>query len=290
MVYARGVFQSQMAHYETYLAGTRNETTNLMMTFFQHFAISILMVLLFSHTYAQNKTSTNFYNQIKTYDLTSVFNPDSIKDDDNEKYKHSDPLGFIDTTFQRFQIHFTSITKSKTNAYLYNVIGKTKVKNIICSFSGTIRVIEALIDTSALLNDYCSKDYRQGFIKTQVDLFENKKEPASGIITGVLTTDFYLDENGIMFYNALMLVADGFSNNQFEGKWKSYKTGKIKKCNWGDFRIPDCGNLDFGTGEFSVNDKFVIHGWENYQLAWGYNPGKPQVREARLKEEEQWWK
>jgi len=261
-----------------------------MKTFFQHFAVNILMVILLGNTYAQEKTSTDFYNQIKSFDLTSVFNPDSIRDDANVKYKHCDPLGFIDTTFQRFQIHFTSITKSKTNAYLYTVRGKTKVKNTICSFSGTFKVLEALIDTFSQMNDYGSKDYRQGYIKTQVVLYENRKEPSSGIITGILTSDYYLDNNGNMFYNALMLIADGFSNNQFEGKWKSYKTGKIKKCNWGDFRIPDSRELDWGAGEFSVNEKFVINGWENYQLAWSNDPDDNKVKAAILKEEEQWWK
>lgn len=263
-----------------------------MKTSFQLLAICILTVLLFSKTYAQYKIASNFYNQIKRYDLTTVFNPDSIIDDTNEKYKHYDPLGFFDTTFQRFQIHFTSVRKSKTNAYVYEITGKTKANNNICSFKGTFRILVALIDTSSPMNDYGSRDYRQGLIKTQVDIYENRKEPESGIITGVLTTDFYLDTKGLIFYNALMFIADGFSNNQFEGKWKSYRTGKAKKCNWGDFRIPDCGNLDLGTGEFSVNEKYVINGWQNYNSAWGHYPDRPNdSKEARLKEEEEeWWK
>jgi hypothetical protein len=63
-----------------------------------------------------------------------------------------------------------------------------------------------------------------------------------------------------------MFVADGFSNNQFIGNWTSYKTNISKTCNWGDYRIPNCDNLDIEVGEFSVNEKYIKNGWVNYAL------------------------
>ena len=89
-----------------------------------------------------------------------------------------------------------------------------------------------------------------------------------------------------------MFVADGFQNNQFQGTWTSYKTAISKKCNWGDYRIPECNwknGCDQGAGEFSINEKYSKNGWENYRLAWSYYPDKPEVIEARKKEKEKWW-
>jgi hypothetical protein len=62
-------------------------------------------------------------------------------------------------------------------------------------------------------------------------------------------------------------VADGFSNNTFVGTWTSYKTGKSKKCNFGDYRIPECegsNGCDIGAGEFSINPKYRENGWQSY--------------------------
>ncbi|WP_343321766.1 hypothetical protein [Sphingobacterium multivorum] len=44
--------------------------------------------------------------------------------------------------------------------------------------------------------------------------------------------------------NTLYYYGDGFSNNSFEGSWTNYKTKMAKKCNWGDFSIPESGDLD----------------------------------------------
>ena len=64
-----------------------------------------------------------------------------------------------------------------------------------------------------------------------------------------------------------------------------------KKSNWGGYRIPESENLDIGAGEFSVDDKYVKNGWENYMLLLGrYGDNSPEIKKAQEKEEEQWWK
>jgi len=90
-------------------------------------------------------------------------------------------------------------------------------------------------------------------------------------------------------YDALSWAADGFENNQFEGSWTDYKTGVIKKCNWGDYRIPDSRKLDTGAAEFGVDQQYYDFGWKYYNLAWGYSLDKPGVKEARERETEKWW-
>ena len=206
----------------------------------------------------------SFYQRIEKLNLSKVIIPDSIINDRNERYKHQDPLGFIGEDYQRFQIHFTSITKSKSSPYLYIISGKTLVHNNICSFTGTLKIVSADYDTSSLMKLIGYQNFKRGFITSQIKIIEDSNQLASGIINGRLETDCYFDDKGKIFYNALMIVADGFSNNSFIGNWTSFKTGLSKKCNWGDGRIPDCGDLDGGTGEFIPDEKYYDNGWRSY--------------------------
>jgi hypothetical protein len=41
---------------------------------------------------------------------------------------------------------------------------------------------------------------------------------------------------------------------------------------------------------FHICDKYLKNGWENYRLAYSYDPDKPESVKARQKEDEQWWK
>jgi len=228
------------------------------------FIIATLFLTIFVKTNSLGQDSLSFLYKMKYFDLSSVFNPDSITDDGNEKVKRPEILGFIDTNFQRFQIHFTSFRQSKSNPYEYKVAGKSKVKNNICSFTGTITVVAATYDTSSLMTLIGFPKYKGGNITGQVLIYEDKNQPGSGFIKGELNTEIYFDDKGQIHYSALMLVADGFSNNQFKGNWTSYKSGKTKKCNWGDFRIPDSNKFDGGTGDFMPEKKYLDNGWRDY--------------------------
>lgn len=196
-----------------------------------------------------------------------------------------EPLGFIGDNYQRFYIHYTSVTKSKTNPYEYMVSGKTKVKENICTFKGTILIKEA-----ELYKESDDPRYKQGNVVCQVKFYEDSSQPSSGFMQGTLTTYWYLDNKRNIHYDALMAFADSFSNNECTGTWTSYKTKKNKKCNWGDYRIPDCGDLDIGAGEFSVNDKYVSSGWQTYRKAWIGDPNLAETKKARAEELQQWWK
>ena len=230
-----------------------------------------------TYSVGQNKHGNSFYTKVKNYDLSSVFMPDSITDDANDRHKRPEPLGYIDPDYQRFQIHLTSISKSESNPYVYQITGKTKVKDNICRFKGTITIVAADYDSSSLMEDIGFPQYKQGLIVGQVQIEEDKTQAGSGVIKGKILTDVYFDSKDRIHYSALMLIADGFSNNQVEGSWTSYKTGKTKRCNWGDFRIPDSRDLDFGTGEFSVNPKYKQNGWADYN--YGNNEVEWWVKE-----------
>lgn len=241
---------------------------------------TILLILSFSVSYTQtNKKDTiDFKTQLKSIDLVNILAPDSISSEapmDIHKFKRPEILGFIDTNYTRFQIHFITIKKDKDNPFQYKVIGKTNVKNNICDFQGTITVKKSKLYTSQEF-----PEFKEGFILCDVIFFEDSNQVGSGIIKGKLTTNFYLDKKGQLKYNDLMLVADGFSNNEQVGTWTSYKTNKSKICNWGDFRIPNSNDFDMGAGEFSPADKYLQNGWQSYRDSFG----------QQFKPKNEWWK
>ncbi len=261
------------------------------MTTLQHMTIFLVIVLLSGKTCAQDKATTNFYDQIKNYDLSTILTADSIlaedREDSKDKFKRAEVLGFIGDNYQRFYIHFISIIKNPTNPYEYLAYGKTMVKETVCSFQGKIIIKESRISKS---DDVPT--YRQGRVICEIILYEDKKQSSTGFINGKMTSDFIIDDKGIFRYDALMFVADGFANNQFIGSWTSYKTNVSKKCNWGDYRIPDSKEFDIGTGEFSVSEKYIKNGWVSYMLEnrmMNLNVIE-QTGDSKTNVNKEWWK
>ena len=117
----------------------------------------------------------------------------------------SDPIGFIGPTYQRFYLHYTSIRPDATNPYLYHVTGKTRVKNNICAFAGTITVAKARLYKEPN-REY--PQYREGELTCQVALAEDRQQSGSGTIRGTLTTYFYVDKQGQLQYDLLEMFAD----------------------------------------------------------------------------------
>lgn len=246
----------------------------------------VISVLLYGNTYSQDK-GTDFYGQIKNYDLSTILTADSIltedREDSKDKIERAEILGFIGENFQRFHIRFISIIQNPVNPYEYLAYGKTMVKDNICSFQGRITVKEARI--------YNSEDiptYKQGTAICEIVLYEDRKQAYTGLINGELKTNFIIDDKGKFRYDALMFFADGFLNNQFRGTWISYKAKGSKKCNWGDYRIPDSEDLDSGTGEFMVSEKYIKNGWVGYMLQ--YKSPSLNIKNEQTTERKEWWK
>ena len=235
--------------------------------------------------FGQDIKTSEFVEEIKNYDLSNLWALEKFEiENDSTTIDKLEPLGYIGENFQRYHIHFISAIQNPKNKLQYFIYGKTKVKENICSFQGTI-----IIKESRTYDIGDIPTLKQGFVKGYYELYEDPDQKGTGILKGNFQTDFYISEQGEIKYDALMFVADGFQNNQFEGTWTSYKTGSPKKCNWGDYRIPDSRGLDIGAGEFSPWYKYEEYGWKNYRKAWGYSSDNPDVIEARKKEKEKWW-
>ena len=236
----------------------------------------------------QEIKTSDFTEEIKNYDISDLWTLEKFqKENDTTTIDRLEPLGYIGENHQRFHIHLISAIQNHSNPFKYFIYGKTKVNLNICSFQGSITITESrTYDIGDIPN------LKQGFVKGQYEFFEDPDQKKTGIFKGAFKSDFYINEKGELKYDAIAFIADGYKNNQFEGTWTSYKAKESKKCNWGDYRIPGCNwqnGCDVGAGQFSVNEKYLKNGWENYKLAWGSYPDKPEVIEARKKEKEEWW-
>ena len=258
----------------------------------QRIVTILATILLFGQTFAQGTATSDFFTQIKNYDLSVVMMADSIFAEEETMIKRAEILGFIGDNYQRLHIHFISIIRNPLNPYEYFAYGKTKVKENICSFQGTIKVTKSRLynETDIPIDSDGLPNYKQGYAECEVNLYEDHKEKSTGFFSGKLKTSFLIDDKGKFRYDAIRFFSDGFCNNQFVGTWTSYSTKSRKKSNWGDYRIPESGNLDIGAGEFSIDDKYVKNGWENYMLIFGrYGDNSPEIKKAQEKEKEHWW-
>ena len=259
------------------------------------FLTGLFLLLLFSPAAASavekendpqgwGREYTNFLTSAVNHDFSEVFIYEPAK------YKPT-VLGFIGTDMQRFYIHFNSINRNPDNPYQYLVKGKTRVKNNICSFEGKITIVKAGLLTKNPEDDEFP-DYQEGFVLAEMELLEEKSQPGSGVLKGMMQSDFLIDQKGQLAYNDLMAAGDGFYNNQFTGDWTSYKTGKAKICNFGDDRIPS-GNLpkgteydlDQGAGSFIPSAKYLGRGWQTH-----FDCIVAQDEKACREENKQWWK
>lgn len=208
------------------------------------------------------------------------------------------PIGFIGENYQRFYIHFDSITKDDSSPKRYQVCGKTKVKNNVCNFRGKIDLLSIRPlneDLRLILNDQAKKygdeevmnrtNYPTYVLIAKYSFYEDKEQSYSGVFTGLLKSNFYIKRDSLFFDDLNKDFSDGYSNNQFVGTWKMYDYKISKKCNWGISRIPCAKELDIGAGFFSPNKTYLENGWENYHDAY-----INQNEEALKEESQKWWK
>lgn len=196
-------------------------------------------------------------------------------------------LGYIGSDFKRFRIHITSVARSGSDPLCYLVEGATCAGGNVCPFEGELR-IDSLVRCGASDAPDEWGGIRSGWsLRGRYVLREEPDRPGAGVLEGVHTLDIAVDEAGTLYYDTLWLVADGYRNNQWQGTWRSYRTGAVKVCCWGDFRIPQSEGLDVGAGEFIPSDTCLDNGWRSYV---GQYADDPDLRRAAREEEaRRWW-
>jgi len=175
-------------------------------------------------------------------------------------------LGYIGDDYQRLHIKFTKVKKQ--SPLKYAVKGITRVKNNICNFEGEINIIRirGIVDFS---NDMVtpSDTNGSGTVLAKFTFKEDKKQNGTGIFLGELISYWYIDKNRKLCYDP---GEKDLFNNQYFGKWTSYKTGKEKKCAWGQGWPPCSNELNISSSDFFVDPKYRQNGWELPEGEWDY--------------------
>ena len=203
-----------------------------------------------------------------------------LRYDYSQVLMENDFLGYIGNG-QRLYMHFDTIYKDPVKPQYYHVEGKSKVKQNLCSFTGGITI------HSFAPNEESDSLVKRYHLKAQYQLNEDANQRGSGFFAGRLTSDFFIYRDSICF-DEMEGGEDGYNNNQFEGRWTSYRTKISKKANFGIGRIPDSGDLDVGTAEFYVTPNKQHLGWESYMKA--FETVTPEGQKAQAEEDREWWK
>ncbi len=197
-------------------------------------------------------------------------------------------MGFIGENFQRLFIHFSEVKKESDKKYY--VKGKSKVRNNICDFEGvlTIKMAKEFKIPYHEGADYVidPRTIIQGILIGDYEFFEDSTQSHVGVFKGKFISSFHITESGNVKYNVTSIYSDNYMNNQFVGTWKPYSSNNVKIANWGDYRIPDSGDLDIGVGEFSPADNYLKFGWQTYRDAYF---SLERNEKAYEQEQHKWW-
>jgi hypothetical protein len=180
--------------------------------------------------------------------------------------------GIIGDNYQRIEIKFLTVKRVENDSSRYIITGKSKVNSNICNFEGYIQVTginytvrdgNIYSDDGEIIDSYnLGDDTLRGEFYAEYKLYENRKQPNSGMFEGELVGSFgdcNPEIDGCDHYT------DGDSDG-FKGTWSSYKTNKTKICKWGRYFPPDTYDLfrHIENDAYGFNYKYLNMGWESY--------------------------
>lgn len=189
--------------------------------------------------------------------------------------------GVIGLNYQRIKFHIDKVTKSKNKSNTYLIIGKSKVNDNICNFSGELNLLKFFITEC---EDTLMKKCGELFCSYVFN--EDSSQNHSGVFRGVMECSIYIDSTGTkMLLDETSDIADGYFNRTFIGTWTNYKTKQAKKCIWGDYHLPFTFDFNCGDGEFHPCDKYKMNGWQSF------NDGSEliEVSNDKFELKDKWW-
>lgn len=204
---------------------------------------------------------------------------------DSERFIYGGASCYYDTTsfngilgkeYSRIEI-FISPKVERKDSLTFKVRGKSKVRNNICDFAGEI-LIEHIYRIWERAND---PDSPVSYLMIcNYLLKEDPKQYGTGSFQGTYGVWCYIDEvNKSVCLDIDLGGGDSYDNRNYVGTWKSYKSNAVKKCIWGDYRLPYTFDFDIGDGEIVVNPKYNSPEWEQWKLEY-----------SNLVKKVRWWK
>lgn len=169
-------------------------------------------------------------------------------------------LGYIGADYQRLHINFNSVKKASKTKYI--VSGEYKITAEARPFNGEIQITK--IKKYANLN-YGVDDFMKDKINAQgIALVSYILKGDGGFqAKGQMLIKWYINSDQRLTYDDISEDEDMYANDLFCGECNVGKA-QIKPCAWGQYRIPNSGDLDVGAGEFSPNTKYLNNGWSDF--------------------------
>lgn len=225
-----------------------------------------LIICSFSFTFVSGQEEDSLKNDTREIQVDSTYDflLNSIENTDigflwSGDLSQNNRLGFIGENYQRLEIRYISVIQNFDNPYEYFLYGKTRVKNNICQFQGSL-----LITETGILEDDDFPDVTRAYLSGNYVIFEDQACLHGGIFRGSFITTIYLDEEGNVYYDDLEGEERDYTNNEFYGTWEGYYPWEEMDANWGDFRIPFSTQLDMGLESFKPSFNFLKNGWQEY--------------------------
>lgn len=185
---------------------------------------------------------------------------------------HLFTLGFRGKRQKRLFVRFLEINKTEKNPLIYKVSGLTKMEEDMIPFEGDIRIKKVKVDpksdliTAALSEEEKAKNYTFYEVTGSYYLKEPTKMKGAGRYQGTWTCNVKYSESEGLTYN-MILMGDEYANNTFKGNWKENGKKDREVANWGEYRIPDAGDLDVGESQFMPNQKNRDPNWQLFYQA-----------------------
>ena len=190
-------------------------------------------------------------------------------------YKETSFNGILGDKYARIEI-FIHPEVERIDSLTFKVNGKSKVEENICDFTGEIH-IEHIYNVWERANDPDSPNY---YVMVCNYLFtEDKAQYGTGFFKGTYGAYCYIDKANKMIRLDIDVGGGEFNKQNYVGIWQSYKTKAVKRCVWGDYRLPYTFDFDIGSEDMRINPKYNSPEWEQWQYEM-HNP----------KEKNRWWK
>jgi hypothetical protein len=203
------------------------------------------------------------------FDLTpTIFNKDQL----DQYFNRHD--GFFGKSNYRIEVYWSQVVKDSLQPNLYHLTGKTKFKENINSYKGTItidsiykfkdpNIAERYYEEGALMNDNLYE-----FIG-KIELNEDSAQYGSGSFKGKIAIDFAKKdktETFLWFYTPeTKTKGSGF---KAEGTWTSYTSKSQKQFVFAKdlfvFANSILADFSYGEREVEINPKYRHLGWQNF--------------------------
>lgn len=187
--------------------------------------------------------------------------------------------GVIGLDYARIRIHISSASRDTKDKLLYHVKGKSNVKDNVCDFTGTVRLVNAYAGSDE------SEHEHSGRLFAEYTFYEDKTQKHVGTFQGIFECFYYIDlKTKKAYIDESSNIADGYYNRTYVGTWKGYNSTSGKKCIWGDYRLPFTFDFDCGDGEMIVCEQYEKNGWEAYNKREEF-----EIVDGKKVIKDKWW-